>query len=165
MKKTLLAAAVFAIAGFSTAAIAATATSSFQVKLTIQSSCAVTAGAGSDIDFSTQPSTATNLAGTSNISVTCSNTTPYNVGLLPTAAGGTANGTGNLISGTTADQVPYKLWTDLAHSNAWGNTVGSNTLAGIGNGSAQTIPVYATIASANFAPGAYADTVTVTVTY
>lgn len=165
MKKTLLAAAVFAIAGFSTAAIAATATSSFQVKLTIQSACAVTAGAGSLIDFSTQPSTATNLAGTSNISVTCSNSTPYNVGLLPTSTGGTANGTGNLVSGTTPDLVPYRLWTNSAHSTAWGNTVGTNTLAGAGTGTAQTIPVYATIASANFTPGAYVDTVTVTVTY
>jgi spore coat protein U-like protein len=165
-KKTLLATALLAFGGFSVAAMAATTSDTFDVKLTITAACSVTAGLGSDIDFGSQSSTATNLAQTNNISVTCSKTTPYDIGLLPSAANsGTANGTGNMASVSTTDDVPYALWQDSSHTTVWGNTVSTNTLQNTGTGSAQSIPVFATVASANFAPGTYLDTVTVTVTY
>jgi spore coat protein U-like protein len=60
----------------------------------------------------------------------------------------------------------YSLFSDSARAVNWGNTVGTDTVAGIGTGSAQTITVYGTIPSnqGNRA-GTYADTITVTVTY
>lgn len=72
-------------------------------------------------------------------------------------------------SATNTDKVPYQLYSDAALSKAWGNTAttGSvgNGVAGTGNGLAQTIPVYAQAASANFAPDSYTDTVAVNVNY
>ena len=48
----------------------------------------------------------------------------------------------------------------------WGNTVGTDTVSGTGNGNAQTLNVYGQIGSQTTPqPGAYADTVNVTVTF
>ncbi len=144
--------------------------------LKIQKSCNVTAGSGSNIDLGIQDSSATNLSGTSNISVTCANKTPYNIGLLPSAAnGGTNAGTGNLgplnvapVTGNT-DKVPYVLHSVSAAGAAWGDTATSiavgNGVSGTGTGVAQSIPVFATAASANYTPDSYADTVTIHVNF
>lgn len=119
-------------------------------------------------------SDANTAAGASNgasvISVTCSKSTAYNVGLAPsTANGGTANGTGNMISttapATNTDKVPYTLYQDAAYSTIWGNTAGTNTKLGTGTGAAQALTVYAKAPNVNFTPDSYADTVTVNVTY
>jgi spore coat protein U-like protein len=48
----------------------------------------------------------------------------------------------------------------------WGNTVGTDTVAGTGNGSGQVYTVYGQIsAQTTPAPGTYNDTITVTITY
>jgi spore coat protein U-like protein len=48
----------------------------------------------------------------------------------------------------------------------WGQTVGMDTVPGTGNGSAQSLSVYGQIPDGQYvAPGAYSDTITVTVTY
>lgn len=170
-KKTLLAVAAFAFVG---AASAATSTATFQVKMTITKSCNVVAGSGSDINLGSVASSAINTSGTNNISVTCSKTTPYFIGLTPsTANGGNTTGAGNMISTTApaanTDKVPYQLTSVSAAGPVWGNTATATTVGngvtGTGNGLAQTIPVFATAASANFTPDSYADTVTVTVNY
>ena len=165
-KKTLLAVAALAFVG---AAAAAPATASFQVKMTIQKSCSVTAGSASDINLGTVLSTAINQTGNNTISIVCSKTTPYTIGLLPATTGGTANGTGFMISttapGTNLDKVPYSLYSDSGNSVVWGNTIGTNTVASTGTGAAKTHTVYAKNIDANYTPDSYADTVNVTVTY
>jgi spore coat protein U-like protein len=176
IKHTLLAAALVATVGFAGAASAAT-TATFKVKINIQASCDVTAGTASDIDFGNVAANAGAQSGTSNISVTCSNGTPYILGL---ATGAGNNGTGTMApqdAGNSGDSgVPYSLWQDSAHTKVWGNTgtavgaagndyVSTGSTAGDGTGSAQTIPVYATVASTNHMPGNYSDTVTVKVIY
>jgi spore coat protein U-like protein len=178
-KKTLLAAAVVAIAGVAFNVTAATApTATFQVKINILSACSVTAGSGSDIDFgSVAANTAVgsaSLAKSNNISVLCSSTTPYIVGLATTVAnGGGDAGNGFMAgadTGNTGDKVPYTLHQVSATGAVWGNTgtvVGTpgNDLVGTGTGSAQSIPVFAVVTDPNHKPGNYADTVTVKVTY
>lgn len=164
-KKTLFAVAALAFVGV---ASAATATATFQVKMTIQKSCGVVAGSASDINLGTVSSSAVNTSGTSNINVTCSKTTPYFIGLAPsnanTAGAGVMSGTG-----TNLDKVPYQLNSVSASGPVWGNTATATTVgngvSGTGNGSAQAIPVFATAPNANFTPDSYADTVTVTVNY
>ena len=48
----------------------------------------------------------------------------------------------------------------------WGNTVGTDTVAGTGNGASQAYTIRGRVPiQTTPAPGAYADTVTVTVTY
>lgn len=178
-KKALLAAAVVAVTGFAFNATAATApTATFQVKINILSACSVTAGSGSDIDFgSVAANTAVGsaaLAKSNNISVLCSNTTPYIVGLATsTVNGGGTAGNGFMAgtdAGNTGDKVPYTLHQTSATGAVWGNTgtvVGTpgNDLVGTGTGAAQSIPVFAVVTDPNHKPGNYADTVTVQVTY
>jgi len=165
-KHTLLAAAILATA--SSAALADLSTATFQVRITVAKACSVTAGNASNIDFGTVNSSATGLSATSNISVTCSKSTPYNVGLLPSNSSTTGAG---VMSPTVAgpDTVAYQLRSTSATGPVWGSTATPTTVgngvAGTGTGAAQTIPVWATVASANVTPGAYSDTVTVQVNY
>lgn len=169
--------AKLALIAFGTCAVAASAatnSATFQVLLKIQNACTVTAGAASNIDLGTQNSSATNLTGNSNISVTCSKKTPYFIGLAPSNSN--TSGAGVMaalnvapVTGNT-DTVPYQLRSTAGIGGTiWGNTataaVIGNGVSGTGNGVAQSIPVYATAASANFTPDSYADTVTVNVNY
>ena len=175
--KTLIAKAalVASAIGLASSANAATATASFQVVITIQSACTVTAGAASKIDLGSVLSSATNTLGTSSIAVTCSKKTPYYIGLAPSVAnGGTTTGAGAMSTSTAlagnTDKVPYQLTSTAgATGTVWGNTATSTTVgngvSGIGSGAAQTLNVYAYAASANFTPDSYADTVTVNVNY
>jgi len=173
MKNTLRAVAFAALVGVSASANAANpATATFQVLITILKACTVTAGTASNINLGSVAATAVNTTGGSSISVNCSKTTPYYIGLLPSNAN--TAGAGTMVSttapATNTDKVPYQL-TSTAGSGGtvWGNTATStavgNGVAGTGTGSAQSIPVYATAASANFTPDSYADTVTVNVNY
>ncbi len=147
-----------------TAAHAGTATDTFDVSVTITATCSATAGSGSNIDLGTHPSTDTNLGNSSTIAVKCSNTVPYRVNLTP--SNGVNTGAGSLSPlGAGTDTVPYQLRSSAgANGIVWGNT-SSNGVTGTGNGANQTLTVYATAPSANYAPDTYKDTVTVTVNY
>jgi spore coat protein U-like protein len=168
--KTAIALAVFAMSAGSAVAASNPATTTFQVKLTVLKACTVTA---TDLNFGSQDANAAafNEATAGTVTVTCSKTTPYKVGLAPLAAnGGTANGTGNMVSttapATNLDKVAYTLYSDAARTSPWGNTVGTNTVNGTGTGAAAAaLQVYGKVASANVTPDSYADTVTVNVTY
>ena len=60
----------------------------------------------------------------------------------------------------------YRLFSDAAYTVNWGNTVGVDTVAMVGNGLGQPNTAYGEIpAGQYFAPGIYTDTITVTVTY
>ena len=66
--------------------------------------------------------------------------------------------------------MPYQLRSAPGQGGAiWGSTATAtgegNGVAGTGNGSPQSVTVYATVPGANYAPGDYADTVTVEVNY
>ena len=149
----------------STSADAQTATDTFQVLLTIEASCTVTAGTASDIDLGTVPSTATDVSDSNTFTVNCSNTTPYFIGLEP--SNGDTGGAG-LLTNAGPDSVPYQLEQDAA-GTIWGNTATStsvgNGVAGIGTGADEPFTVFATVPSANFAPGDYSDTVTINVNF
>jgi spore coat protein U-like protein len=139
----------------------------FQVQATIVSSCQVT---GTTLNFGNTIdalAAAVPLDATSTLTVTCSNTTPYTVALnAGVNAGGASNfSTRKMKSGSNT--LGYQLYTDTGRSTVWGDgTASSSTSAGTGTGSAQTLTIYGRLPSlANAVPGAYTDTVTVTVTY
>lgn len=152
-----------------TAANADTATADFDISLTIDATCAVTADAASDIDLGTEDASATDLAGSSSFTVNCSKTTPYYIGLVP--SNGDTGGAGVLSpSGASTDTVPYQLRQTAGTAGAiWGGTAtttaAGNGKAGTGNGADQTIDVFVTVPSADYAPDSYSDTVTITVNY
>ncbi|MES2390273.1 MAG: spore coat U domain-containing protein [Acidobacteriota bacterium] len=140
--------------------VAATPTTTFGVSATVQASCDVSATA---MSFGAYTAAAVNA--TSAISVTCTNSTPYNIGLSAgTSTGATTNA--RSMSGPSATPLRYALTSDPNHAVNWGATVGSDTVAGSGTGSVQQLIIYGQAPASQYvAPGRYADTITVTVTY
>ncbi|MDR6502022.1 spore coat protein U-like protein [Burkholderia ambifaria] len=129
------------------------------VTATVDATCQITA---TPLAFGAYAGTQTDA--TSTLSVTCSNTTPYNVGLdAGLATGATVTSRAMTITGAS---LLYSLFQDAGRTTNWGNTVGTDTVAGTGTGSAQTLTVYGRVAAGQFVtPGAYTDTITATVTY
>jgi len=145
---------------------ASPASNTFQVTATIASSCTVS---GSALNFggSIDPlATATPIDATSTLSVVCTNTTPYTVALnAGVNAGGASNfSTRRMKSGSNT--LGYQLYLDAGRSTVWGDGTASSTSSGTGTGSVQNLTIYGRLPSlANVVPGAYTDTVTVTVSY
>lgn len=157
--KTLFTLALFA----APPAEAATATSQFNVTMTLQAECKLTSA--SDLAFGTSGVIQSTINSTSAIGVQCTNTTPYNVGL---SAGAGSGATVSLRKMTAASgaTVNYQLFRDAARTQTWGDQVGTNTATGTGNGAVQTLTVYGSVpAQTTPAAGSYTDTVQVTVTY
>jgi spore coat protein U-like protein len=151
-----------ALLGVPPRAIAGNATTTLSVTLTITASCIVSTTA---VAFPSQGVLSAAVPQTGTISVTCTNTTPYNVG-LDKGAGSGATVTNRLMTGPGSATIQYGLFQDAGLSTNWGNTVGTDTESGTGNGSAQSLTVYGNIpAQTTPAPGAYADTVNVTVSF
>jgi spore coat protein U-like protein len=139
---------------------ATTTTTTFAVTATVIATCTVSATA---LGFGNY--TGVVDPATSTITVTCTNTSPYNVGLSAGLATG-ATVTTRKMTGPASALLGYGLFSDAAHATNWGVTVGTDTVAGTGNGNAQTITVFGQIPAGEFvAPGAYADTITATVTF
>jgi len=141
----------------------ANATGNFQVSITIVGTCTI---AANPLAFGTvSTGTSGNANASANLSVTCPTGLPYNIGLQSVNAGGSGGG-GTMKSGALT--LAYNLYQNAGNTTAWGNTVGTNTVALTGTNAAQTQVVYGQVlqAAANAAAaGAYTDTVTVTVFY
>ena len=134
--------------------------SSFTVIAVIQASCAITASA---MNFGTY--TAAVIHTTSTLTITCTNTTPYNVGLNAGTGSGATVSNRKMTSPANAT-LNYSIFRNSAWTQNWGNTVGSDTLPGTGNGVAQTITAYGQMAAGQFGnPAVYKDTITATITY
>lgn len=141
---------------------AATKTTTFTVSLTLQADCSISANA---LNFGTQGVLAANVDQTATLSVTCSNTAPYNVGF---DAGTTTGSTiaARLLAGSGAATVGFQLYSDSARTQIWGNTVGTDTVSGTGSGTAQVLTVYGRVPSQNSpAAGTYSTTITATITF
>jgi spore coat protein U-like protein len=162
MKSTLPTAALACLAlGFApTSAFAATATTTFAVSATVQATCIVSASA---MGFGTYTGVA--IPTTSTVSITCTNTTPYNVGLNAGLATG-ATVSARKMTGPAGALLNYALYSNAGRTTNWGTTIGTDTVTGTGNGSAQAITVYGQLAASQYlAPGLYSDTITAIVTY
>ncbi len=135
---------------------------SFDVSMRIIADCVISANG---IDFGqTQGVLNQSVTGNSSINVTCTNTTPYNIG-LNAGTGTGSSGTTRYLSGTGANTgtVRFNLY-QAPGSGQWGNTQGTDTVGGTGNGTQQTLTVYGEIpAQATPAPDAYKSTITATV--
>ena len=132
------------------------------VSLTINAACTVSAA---PIIFSAQSVLGGAVGQTGAVVVTCTNISPYNI-QFDQGAGASATVTNRQMTGPASATVSYALYRDAAHTLNWGKTNGTDTLAGTGNGTAQTLTVYGLVtAQSTPAPGAYADTVNVTVSF
>ncbi len=152
----------------STVVHAATATANLTVQINVTASCTINAAT---LDFGSTSLLAALIDASTTLSVTCTNTTPYSIGL---DNGVNFTTTRQMRQGATANFIGYNIYTDAARTNPWTTASSSTTCTsanscflGTGNGSAQSVTVYGRVPALGTAPtpGAYTDTVTMTVTY
>jgi len=134
---------------------------SVSVTATVASNCALSVA---NLNFGSMSTLASNTDTTGSITVTCTNTTPYNIGLSAGTGTGATVAARKMTNG--AASVVYSLYKDAARSSVWGNTVGTNTSAGTGTGGAQTSTVFGRVPPQSVpTPGTYSDTIIVTATF
>jgi spore coat protein U-like protein len=154
------------LVALSGAAQAATTSTTFGVSASVAANCIV---AATPIAFGNYDGTAA-VDVSQNLSVRCTKNLPYTIRLN----GGAANSFApRKLTNGGSDTLEYNLYTDSNRGTVWGNGTSGSTVAGTGNGmgnsSAVAHTIYARLfnsATNQLAPvGAYADTVTVEVTY
>lgn len=93
--------------------------------------------------------------GQTNVLVTCTNTTPYEIySTTPLADRKMTTGTA-----TAEETLTYKLYADAGRTNELGITAAGNTIADVGDGTEQTQVLYGTIdADQASVPGSYEQT-------
>lgn len=137
-------------------------TTTFDVTMKIIADCTI---AASNLDFGqSQGVLNATVAVNTTINVTCTNTTPYNLG-LSAGTGTGSSGTTRYMSGTGGNTgtVRFNLY-QTAGATLWGDTQGTDTRSGTGTGSLQAITVYGEVpAQATPAPDTYKSTITATV--
>lgn len=136
--------------------------SRFLVSTTAVNSCIASAG---DLLFSPYDPQATEPNdGTAQVTVSCTEGSPYNIGLDAGIGPGASVTARQLSSG--GNTLKYSLFRDPARNLNWGNTVGIDTTSGSGTGSPTVHTVYGRIWSRQAVKaGVYADTITIVVTY
>lgn len=160
-RNRVLAAVLAAVIPFSSAFAASPQTATFDVTMRVVADCKI---AAAGIDFGTTGVITAAKSGQSNLTVTCTNTTPYNVG-LDAGTGAGSSGTTRYLAGTgaNADKVQVNLYRN-AGSGLWGNSQGTDTLAGTGTGNEQTLTVYGEIpVQKSPTPDNYKSTITATI--
>jgi spore coat protein U-like protein len=143
-----------------TSSYSTTATAVISTTATVPALCLVT---GTAIAFGNYSSTQLDQSG--SIGVVCTNGTTYTVALDAGAGSGATVAT-RVMTGPSSATLNYTIYSDAARTSVWGQTAGTNTVAGTGNGLLQSLNIYGRIpGSQTPAAGAYTDTITVTLTY
>ena len=142
---------------------AGSTTAQFDVTITIQAGCELSTP--DDLDFGTQSFLdISNIDNTVDFSIRCTNSTPATISLDDGLGGGTvALRTMEL----GASSVNYTLYTDNTYNQIWGDgNAGTFTRSYTGTGSTETLTIYGRVPTQTTpTPGAYSDTVTMTVTF
>ena len=144
-------------------AYAGSDTDSFEVHATVLASCDVTA---TDLTFGDyDPIVATNLDAETTLSVTCTNGTPYLVGMSLGAGSGASMATRRMTKVADTATLNYVLYQNTQRTILWGNT-GTDRLGGTGSGTPDTVHLYGRVPMQQASPaGAYVDTIVVTVSW
>lgn len=156
-------AAIAALTMAPLASPAATKTATFQVLATMVSDCTIISAP--NIDFGTIGVMTANVDSSSTLIIACTPGTPYSVALdAGTGTGSTI--TDRRMASAGGSALKYQLFRDSMRTQNWGNTVGTDTVGGTGNGGNIAHVIFARVPQQSApAPGAYASTVTVTVNY
>jgi spore coat protein U-like protein len=169
-RRSVAALFVLALADGGVSAQAGTATANLTVQITITASCTINAAT---LDFGSNPGTnliAANVDTSTTVSVTCTNSAPYSIGM---DNGANFSGSRRMKNGAS-NFLSYNLYTDAGRTNAWTTAASSTTCTaanscalGTGNGAAQSVNIYGRVPTVATAPtaGAYTDTVVMTITY
>lgn len=130
----------------------------FMISLQLFATCSVDT---QSVNFGSYDSfTSQNLEGVGNISVTCSASTSYTIGLSQ----GNGSYAARLMTNGSSKLV-YNLYTSLTQTAVWGDGTSGTALVE-GSGTTMSYPVYGIIPAEQTPPvGVYSDAVTVTVTF
>ncbi len=160
MRKFLkIAIGVTAAACLSSAAYAGSATANLSVTASVATACSITT---SSVAFGAYAGSQIDANGT--VTANCVTGTSWTIGLGAGNGSGATTAARKLTSG--ANSLAYALFSDPTHSTNWGNTVGSDTIAGTGTGGNQANTVYGRIVSGlTPASGSYTDTVIATINF
>jgi spore coat protein U-like protein len=133
---------------------------SVPIQGSVAPTCSVAAGA---LAFGAYSST-TAADGTASISVNCTNTAPYQVGL---AGGQNLSGTTRRVARSGGGFLNYFLHSNSTRTTSWGDgTALGAKVNGTGTGASQTLTVFGRIpAGQTPIPGSYSDSVVVEVDY
>jgi spore coat protein U-like protein len=145
------------------AALAATATATFNVQIIIASECKVQSTA--TLNFGSDGVLDANNDATTTLGIQCTQNTAYTVG-LSAGVGSGATVAARKMTGSGVPTVTYSLYRDAGRTLVWGTTIGTDTVAGTGNGAVQSVTVYGRVPPQTTPPpDTYVDTITATVTY
>jgi spore coat protein U-like protein len=139
---------------------------SFNVTLTVRPECTISVAG---MHFTTVGVFTNPQLANTNVSVTCTRGTPFNVGLDGgNVSGSSVNDRTMKGTGTNPDLVHFQLLCQDPQCSAtnWGNTQGTDTFSGVGGGT-EVIQVTGTIAppASPLTPDNYSTTITATVWY
>jgi len=151
-----------ALASLTGQAAAVTTTSSFSVTATVLTTCSVSS---TDLGFGNYDALAAQaLDTTSTVSVQCTLSTGYSVG-LNAGIGSGATVTTRKMTSTDSATLDYSLYQDNGRSVVWGES-GAAAVTGTGTGAQVDHTVYGRIPTGQYvSPDTYSDTITVTVTF
>lgn len=160
IRHSLFSAALIAlpVAVLPMASSAANTTATFPVTITITTACTFGSATASALDFGSRGLLDANFDGSTNLTVTCSNSFATSVQL---DGGGNSVG-GQRRMGNAGQFVNYDLYTDAPGGTAWG--IGAtNPKPYTGTGLQTTVTVYGRVPpQPTPTAGAYTDTVTAT---
>lgn len=138
-------------------------TDTFTVSADVVSSCTITAN---DLDFGNyDPTSLTDVTGTTTIVANCTIGTDYNIAL---DLDGAADAESREMAGPGVDTLTYGLYQDVTLLVPWGEggDVLNTPVLTVGTGANQTHTVYGSItAGQGIQIGSYSDTVTATLSY
>ena len=139
--------------------IAATVSKVITIKATVATACSLSV---SNLNFGNYTGAA--LPGTATISLVCTNSMPYTIGLNQGNGTGASIVTRKMISGSNI--LNYSLYQNVNNTIVWGDVIGTNTVAGAGTGSTQNYTIYGLVpAGQNVPTGTYNDIINVTVNF
>ncbi len=115
------------------------------------------------------PTSGTVVTGNTTVTLTCTLSTPYNIGMSPGAStGATVSARAMTVTGGGSSTLGYQLCRNSGCTLNWGQTVNTDTLAGTSSATSLTnsVTIYGQIPASEAVPiGSYSDTVTMTVTF
>jgi len=144
-----------------TVSFAASTTGNLTVSAIVSAQCVIQSAA---IPFGTYSASA--VQQNAQIAVNCSNGTSYTVSLDAGSGTGATTASRKLANTAGGSSLNYGLYQDAARTKSWGNANGSDTIAGVGSGTTQNIPVYGYIPGGQTSTaGSYSDVVAITLAY
>lgn len=132
-----------------------------------QNECRV--GTVGTLDFGTSGFLTSSLDAATSVSVTCTNSTPFRIGLdAGTGAGATTGLRKMTRTSAPSSTIDYGLYRDPGRTLTWGNDVaaGSDTANDTGAGTAASFAIYGRVPAQNTPEsGDYLDTIVLSVTF